>query len=238
MSNTTSAPLPGGAAIPPRITDWYSDLSAALRAEIESCTRQRRYQPGQTIYMAGDSDDAMFRIVSGRVRISWIFPTGKEVLMVVYGPGRCIGTVSVLDGLPRHNDAVAETAVVVDMLQAADFHRIARQHPELYKALAVDFARWIRDVHTMFVGGFSLEERLARRLDFLLDCGVAQDAGDGTLRLDLTQEMLASSVAVSRQAIRKLLQDWQDSGLIDHRYKSLVVRDRSRLRRLAGKPAS
>lgn len=235
MSDEMLHPAAPGPAAGRGGTDWFNDLPAAVQAELESCMTRRRYRAGQAIYLAGDRDDAMFRIQSGRVRISWVFPTGKEVLMVVYGRGRCIGTVSVLDGLPRHNDAVAETDVVLDMLQAADFHRVARQQPDLYKALAIDFARWIRDLHTMFVGGFSLEERLARRLDFLLECGVAQELPDGSLQLEFTQEMLASSVAVSRQAIRKLLQDWHEAGVIDYRYKTLVVRDRAGLRRLAGK---
>lgn len=216
--------------------DWYSQLSAQVQRELEGCMTPRKVDAGQVIYLEGDRADAMYRIVSGRVRIRSVSPCGKEVLMVIYGPGHCIGTVSLLDGLPRHNDAVAECATVLEALHSADFHRIAQAHPELYKAVAVSYAMWIRDHHTMFVGGFSLEERLARRLDFLLDFGAAKEVSSGALRLDFTQEMLASSVAVSRQAISKLLQEWQDLGVIDYKYGSVVVLDRSQLRRLAGRP--
>jgi CRP-like cAMP-binding protein len=217
--------------------DWFAGLPAQVQTELESCMlrRQRRFGSGQPIYLEGDHADAMFRIASGRVRIRSMSPCGKEVLMVIYGQGGCIGTVALFDGLPRHNDAVAECETVLDVLSAEDFHRIAQAHPEVYKAVATSYAVWIRDLHTMFVGGYSLEERLARRLDVLLDFGATLEAGSDALRLDFTQEMLASSVAVSRQAISKLLQEWQDSGVIDYRYGSLWVLDRQRLRRLAGK---
>ncbi len=215
--------------------DWFGDLPATVQDELQRCMKPRRVDAGQAIYREGDRGDCMYRVAAGRVRIRTVSPCGKEVLMVIYGVGNFIGTVSVLDGLPRHNDAVAECATSLDVLSAQDFDSVASKHPELYKAVAISYAMWIRDHQTMVVGGYSLEERLARRLDFLLEFGAEQDARTGELRIDFTQEMLASSVAVSRQSISKLLQDWQDDGVIRYKYGSVVVLDRPRLRQLAGR---
>ena len=205
-------------ARPAHRTDWFNGLPTALQELIRARMTQRRFAAGATIYREGDDGEVMFRIHSGRVRIRSLSACGKEVLMVIYGPGHCIGAVSVLDGLPRHNDAVAECDVVLDALSADDFHQLACAEPLLYKSLAISYAMWIRDLHTMFVGGLPLEERLARRLDFLLDFGGARadDRAQGALRIDMTQEMLAASVAVSRQAISRMLQEWQESGVIDY----------------------
>jgi len=218
-------------------TDWFNDLPIELQQELGRRMVTRRFAAGAVIYQEGDPGTVMYRIVSGRVRIRSISGAGKEVLMVIYGPGHCIGAVSVLDGMPRHNDAVAECDVVLDALSAHDFHAVARREPTLYRALAVSYTMWIRDLHTMFSAGQPLAERLARRLDFLLDFGVTQsdERAEGALRIELTQEMLAASIAVSRQAISRLVQDWQDSGVIDYRYGSMVILDRERLRKLAGK---
>lgn len=215
--------------------DWFGDLPGEVQGELQRCMTQRRVSAGQTIYLEGDRADCMYRIVSGRVRIRKLSPCGSEFMMVVYGAGNVIGSVSLVDGLPRPTDAVAESDTCLDTLSAADFDRVARKHPELYKAIAVVYAMWIRDHQTMVVRGYTLEERLARRLDFLLEFGAEEDAGTGALRIDFTQETLASSVAVSRQAISKLLQDWQDDGVIQYRYGSVLVLDRPRLRRLAGR---
>jgi CRP-like cAMP-binding protein len=200
----------------------------------------RRFAAGAVIYREGEPGNVMYRIVSGRVRIRSISGSGREALMVIYGPGHCIGAVSVLDGLPRHSDAVAECDVVLDSLAAEDFHAVAEREPALYRALAVSYAMWIRDFHAMFSAGQPLAERLARRLDSLLDFGVTEsdERAGGALRIELTQEMLAASIAVSRQAISRLVQDWQDSGVIDYRYGSMVILDRERLRKLAGKVPS
>lgn len=233
--NSNVLPRPPRRVVTAPGADWFTQLSPHVQGELERCMTRRRFGIGQPIYLEGDCADAMYRIASGRVRIRTVSPCGKELLMVIYGAGHCIGTVAVLDGLPRHNDAIAECKTDLHILGATDFHRVASDNPELYKAVAVSYAMWIRDIHTMFVGGYSLEERLARRLDFLLQFGAEKEAGSGALRLDFTQEMLASSIAVSRQAISKLLQEWQDNGIIDYRYGSLVVRDRDHLRRLAGK---
>ncbi len=221
-------------------TDWFNDLALDLQKQLRARMTPRRFTAGALIYQEGDPGGVMYRIVDGKVRIRSLSACGKEVLMVIYGPGHCIGAVAVLDGLPRHNDAVAETDVILDALSEEDFHAIAQREPQLYKALAISYTMWIRDLHTMFSGGLPLEERLARRLDFLLDFGVTEsdDRNKVALRIDLTQEMLAASVAVSRQAISRILQSWQESGVIDYRRGSMVVLDRFRLRRLAGKVAA
>ncbi|MGD9885704.1 MAG: hypothetical protein AB7U95_36955 [Reyranella sp.] len=39
------------------------------------------------IYREGDQDNVIYRIVSGRVRIRSISGSGKDLLMVIYGPG-------------------------------------------------------------------------------------------------------------------------------------------------------
>ena len=218
-------------------TDWFNELPVELQQELGRRMVTRRFAAGAVIYREGDPGNVMYRIVSGRVRIRSISGSGKEVLMVIYGPGHCIGAVSVLDGLPRHSDAVAECDIVLDSLAAHDFHAVAEREPALYRALAVSYAMWIRDLHTTVSAGEPLAERLARRLDFLLDFGVAETdrRAKGALRIELTQEMLAASIAVSRQAISRLVQDWQDCGVIDYRYGSMVILDREKLRKLAGK---
>jgi len=220
-------------ATPAAGTNWFSGLPAHVRQEMERCMTRQSTGAGQTIFLAGECADSMYRIASGRVRVRSLSPGGKEVLLLIYGAGHFIGTVAVLDGLPRHNDAVAECATELDMLRSDDFHRIAQAYPEVYRAIAVSYALWMRDHQSMFAGGESLEERLARRLNLLLDFGAAQEADGGILRLDFTQEMLASSVAVTRQAISKLLQKWQVDGVIDYKHGSVIVRDRTRLRQLA-----
>jgi len=239
MKHAARKPVTGCADRPSEApaADWFAELPSHVRGELESCMseRQRRFAAGQPVFLEGDHADAMYRIASGRVRMRSISPAGKEVLMAIYGPHRCIGTLSLLDGLPRHSDAIAEDETVLDVLYEADFHRIAQVHHEVYKAVAASYAVWVRNIHSMLLGHDSLAERLAHRLDLLLDFGATQEVGGGALRLDFTQEMLASSVAVSRQAISKLLQEWQGDGVIDYRHGSLWVLDRQRLRQLAGK---
>lgn len=215
--------------------DWFEDLPKNAQDELQRCMAQRQFSAGQTIYLEGDRADCMYRIVSGRVRIRKLSPCGSEFMTVIYGPGNVIGSMSLVDGLPRPTDAVAESDACLGTLSAADFERVAGRYPEIYKVMAIVYAMWIRDHQTMVVRGYTLEQKLARRLDFLLEFGAEEDAGTGALRIDFTQETLASSVAVSRQAISKLLQDWQDDGVIQYRYGSVLVLDRPRLRQLAGR---
>ena len=188
--------------------DWFECLPQNARLDFETCMVRRRFAGGKAVFREGDPGSVMYRIVSGQVRIRTVSPGGKEALVVVYGPGNVIGAVSVLDGQPRPYDGITECDTVLDALSAEDFHRVAAIHPGVYKAVALSYSAWIRNLHAMFANGLSLEERLARRLDFILDCCAAEggDGAPGALRIRFTQEMLAAVLAVSRQAICILLQ--------------------------------
>ncbi len=214
------------------VPDGFAEASEPVRAALEGCMSRRRFAAGETIYQEGELGDAMYRIVAGRVHIRSVSPCGKEVLVVIFGVGRWIGTISLVDGMRRHNDAIAACTTFLDVLPATKFREVALSHPDLYRSLAISYATWIRDHQSMFVGGYSLQERLARRLDFLLDFSAEREEGGG-LRLHCTQEVLASSIGVSRQAISKLLQEWQQRDVIRYSYGSVVVMDRPQLRRLA-----
>ena len=214
-------------------TDWFCELAPHIQHELQRSMRVKIVDAGQFIYREGDGAKAMYRIASGRVRIRCISPSGKEVLMVIYGAGNFIGSLAVLDGRPRHNDAVAERKTTLGILTLNQFHCIAQIYPEIYRSLALNYAMWIRDHQAMMIHSGSLEERLARRLDFLLDYGAEEESESGFLRIGITQETLAASVGVSRQTINKILKNWQDDELIRYKYRSVLIVDRSSLRRIA-----
>lgn len=215
--------------------DWVKELPEAVQAAMRARMTRTKFVDGESIFLTGARADAMYRIVSGRVEVRAVSRVGKDFLLVMYGAGHCIGVMSLIDSKPRPNDAVARGLVVADVLRAADFHSLAQDYPEIYRGMASSYAGLLRDIQRLFAG--SLEERLAGRLDFLLDFQAEEaDASQSNgISIALTQEMLASSVAVARQSISNILREWERLGIVRSSYGSLRVLDRARLRKLAGR---
>ncbi|HML24470.1 MAG TPA: cyclic nucleotide-binding domain-containing protein [Aggregatilinea sp.] len=110
--------------------------SRLLRAvELEDRERLAR-QMGRESYPAGgivfEKDapgDALYFVLTGRVRIFTSDPLGHDLTLRTYGPGDVFGEFAVLDGKPRSASAQADGALEVLRLGRDEFLRFLDTHP-------------------------------------------------------------------------------------------------------------
>jgi CRP/FNR family cyclic AMP-dependent transcriptional regulator len=121
----------------------FSDLAPEdLQQVAERCT-ERRYSPDEVIYQQGDLGDEMFIITAGQVRISRVVSGAVEVLRR-YGPGDHVGELSLLRGVPRVADVIADTAGATGLaLDATSFRAILDGRPEVAMAMLATLAERI-----------------------------------------------------------------------------------------------
>lgn len=213
-------------------TDWIKSLPRDPRREVEMALQRRNYADRQAIYSAGQRDGWSYRVVSGTVHIREIDSTGKEFLVVGFGPGNCFGVMQVIDGGPYPQHAVAHGAVTLDCLSEGALNGLRERWPEIDRALAVWAVRRLREVMGLLRDRIFLDLRrqLAGRIDFLLEFVDGNASPGQPLRLQLTHEMLAASVGATRQAISAVLKDWAQAGIVHYHYGQFTVLNREGLR--------
>src|SRR5207249_2299048 len=77
-----------------------------LRVLAEAC-HVRCYGRGQVLFHEDDPGYAFFVIRSGQVKVVISTADREETILHVYGPGECLGELSLVDGAPRSATAVA-----------------------------------------------------------------------------------------------------------------------------------
>jgi CRP-like cAMP-binding protein len=82
-------------------------LSALEVNFLASLSKELRYEAGEVIFREGDEGDAMFVVVSGRVRISRSIPGVGEEALTILPRGAFFGEMALIDRLPRSADARA-----------------------------------------------------------------------------------------------------------------------------------
>lgn len=215
--------------------NWIGNLPEPVQAAMRTRMVRRRFDDGQYVYRDGDTTTALYQIVTGGVRLRTLMANGKEFMWVVYGPGDCIGFMSAIDDGPRPQDAIAVGRVELNCMQKADFDALRAIHPEINSALMVHLVHRLRELYNVYLAGnfLTLRQRLANQIEFLLNYSGSQGGDDASGELELTQEMLATAVCATRQAISKLLREWGEQGIISYHYGRLQVTDRKRLRVIA-----
>lgn len=222
-------------------TQLFSRQPAEVLEATCAVMRQMHFPAGCLIFGRGDPGDALFLMLSGRVRLSILTPEGRELSFAHATAGDIFGEIAVLDGSPRSADATAIDDVAALCLPGCHFNTLIEQHASLAQSV-IRFLCWrLREVsdHLEDIALLPLEARIAR---FLLNRAsthaVVEGRGDDARRITLgiSQSELALLIGASRQKVNAALMLLEHTGAIkrmgsDYRY------DRALLQQIAQRSA-
>ena len=96
--------------------------------------RRLQLEGGAVIYEKGESSDALYRIVTGEVRISP--PRRRKGLEPVeLGPGAIFGQAGLFTGQSRRDGAIATTDTLLDVMRRDDVLKLLDSHDEAARSL-------------------------------------------------------------------------------------------------------
>ncbi len=90
------------------------------------------FQPGETVFRAGESSDRAFLVIIGQVSAQ--LPDGRTRSL---GPGEMFGEMGLIDSLPRSATIVAEKYTVCASYSETELLDAIRSNPDT----AIDFIR-------------------------------------------------------------------------------------------------
>jgi CRP/FNR family transcriptional regulator, cyclic AMP receptor protein len=124
--------------------DVFKHATTEMLAYVGSIANEITAPSGHVIFSEDDISDAMYVVVSGRVRLD---KAGKEILTV--GPGQSFGTWALLDKQPRMLTATAVDDVHLLRISSDDFYNLLSDHdeitPVIFKAVIERVNRLIAD---------------------------------------------------------------------------------------------
>lgn len=132
------------------------NLSAEVKSELEQSFQWLELRSGETLFREGDRGDALYLIVSGRIRLSQLHDTQEgrvagfmsraEQTLTELRKGDTLGEMALLTNEPRSATAVAVRDTQLAYLNHAEFDRIVAVHPkELLEAFVCQMAGRLRE---------------------------------------------------------------------------------------------
>ncbi|MGE5669290.1 MAG: Crp/Fnr family transcriptional regulator [Betaproteobacteria bacterium] len=202
-------------------TDPLAPLHDQTLRNIAASGVVRTFPKNTILINEGDLGDALYIVLSGRVKVFASNEAGREFVIDFHGPGEYVGEMS-LDGAPRSASVMTvepTTCAVVNRAQLRDF---ILAHPDFAMHLIERLIRRVR-VTTSNLKSLALSDvygRLARLLNAL-----AQEV-DGRLVVPekLTQQDIADRVGASRDMIGKLMKDLIAGGYLAVEERTITIR--------------
>lgn len=192
--------------------DLFASATPDERAQIESYTSRRRYPRSTVIVAEGDSNQSLYVIVSGKVKVYLTDADGREIILRFQGPGEYFGELALLDDAPRSATVIGVEPTELLVLPKAGFERCLIEHPTTAISTIRALTKRVRTL-TEEVRALALLDvygRLSRVLTQL-----AEDQ-DGTLVVTqrLTHQEIANMVGSSREMVTRILKELTMGGYV------------------------
>lgn len=195
--------------------NWFTSLPGELRAALSQISEVRQLSAGQQVFTRGEASNGIYFVASGTVCISNRMKDGKQIVLAVIECPEWFGEIGIFDLGPRTHDAWVEADAVLTFIPKEAFEKLLAEHPEYWR----DFGRLMSQKLRLVYAG--IEElallpptiRIARRL-------ASMAGGQGALSarskrvLSISQQRLATMMALSRQTVNQSLKELEDIGAI------------------------
>jgi CRP/FNR family transcriptional regulator, cyclic AMP receptor protein len=188
---------------------------------------------GHTVFAEGEPGDRLYIIISGKVKIGWRSPAGREKLLAVMGPSDMFGELSIFDPGPRRSIATTITEVRAVSMDRDALRAWIADRPEIAEQLLRVLARRLRRANNNLADLIftDVPGRVAKQLLALAQRFGIQEGDALRLNHDLAQEEIAQLVGASRETVNKALADFVQRGWIQLQGKSVLICDSERLAR-------
>ena len=199
-------------------TALFKQVSPAEAEELLPHLKRATFDKGDYIFSEGDTDQRMYLLEQGRVKLIRTSSDDRVQLLSIHAPGEVLGEIPVFDphGGPRTASAVAMShgtrvvwlehdALAIDMLQVMA-NRQRGNNERISDLVFMD-----------------VPARLAK---ILLNLGsrFGEPVEQGLkVPHDLTQEELAQLVGSSRETVNKALMDFSNRGWIARDGRSIII---------------
>jgi len=219
-----------------KATPVFRKLTDADRATVARAASVRTYRKGETIFEQDSPPEAFYTIAAGRVKIFKMLPTGKDIILEVFGAGDPLGAIAVYDERPFPASAVAleDTTCVIIPRQA--FFSLLEAHPSLVRGLMLGMTvRMVELTNRLAeLSGSRIEPRFARLfLKLASDMGQADRGGGTFIPLLLSRQELADMTGTTIETAIRIMSRWGKQDIVRTEKDGFILIDRARLEDVA-----
>lgn len=226
-----SASLAGG---PPLL---FQHMSVTERDEVLREGQRRVVYRGKMVFCQGALHDGIFLIETGRVRVFYISPSGREITLAYWYPGNFVGGPEVFDHGHHVWSGVAAVNTTLVYLPGGALRRLIPRIPGLALGLieGLTFKGKCYSALAQMLGTRSVSERLAHLLLHLCDVYGVEEASEILIGTALTHADIAHMVGATRQWVTISLKRLEKKGVLSSSKSHITVHDLNALKTIRDK---
>jgi CRP/FNR family transcriptional regulator len=181
--------------------------------------------------LPGDVSNSIYFLKEGRIKLIGLSEDGREVLLDLIGPGEIFGEVGATQEAPRTTSAEVLEDVLLCEMNRKDFEALLLMHPEMSLRILKRVGFRLKKLEAQMLSLIckDVPTRVREALVNLMDA----DSGPKPsvpVNIGLTQQDIANLIGASRQETSRALKELEDSGVLELKYRHILVKAPDSLR--------
>ena len=206
----------------------FSQLPEAPLSLLTKVVGRKSYTRGTTIINAGDPTDALYIVISGRLKVMMSDDEGREVILAILGQGEFFGEMGLVDDAPRSATVIAIEPCELLVMSKADFKKCLGENFDIAMGVMRGLVKRLRDADKK-IGSLALMDVYGRVARLLLEMSETVD-GQKVVTKKLPKQDIAKMIGASREMVSRVMKDLQLGGYIETRGSTIVLHDTILLR--------
>jgi CRP-like cAMP-binding protein len=213
----------------------FSRLGSEDRRRLAAVSRLHLFHRGETVFSEGDPPDHFCTVLSGRVKVFKMTPSGKDVILEIFGAGDPLGAVAAYDGHPFPASAVAIEDSQVLLVPREAFFALLEQHPTLVRGLLSGLTHRLAELAFRLaeLTGGRVEPRFARLFLKLAQEQGRHERGGVFVPVALSRQELADMTGTTIETSIRIMSRWGKRRIVVTEKDGFLVLNASELETLA-----
>ncbi|MFC2028931.1 Crp/Fnr family transcriptional regulator [Chloroflexota bacterium] len=215
--------------------EFFSGFTEDIRIRLGKVMHLRSLREGESVFHQGEQADAIYIVLSGRIKISRVTVDGNESILCMRQKGSYFCPVPVLDQKSHLGTATAMGETEILYAERKEFLDICSQFPELMALVQGDCLAEVRHLlNRLETNAFRpIRERLA--LILLQEVSQLDASSEIPAVVAMTQQELSGLVGSSRESISRNLARFEEDGLVQTKRGRIEILDSEGLRQIVSR---
>lgn len=211
--------------------------TAALQMSIDKLTRGHKVitvSKKDILFREGKSPNALYYVVSGKIKAFRINEYGKEFIIDLYKPGDFIGYEALLENTtyPFSASALEDSSICV--IPKEQFFLLLSTHKDVATTFIKLLSNGIKEKEERLIkmAYNSIRKRVAEALLLLIE--KYKQPEDEIFSINMSRSDLSGLVGTATETLIRTLSDFKDEGIVELKGSNIKIINEEKLRKLKG----
>src|SRR2546425_9248860 len=184
----------------------FENLDNNELQEVLKVFKDQEFKKGDIILMEEDTGKYMYIVLDGRVKVSRLLPSGKEMILAFHEKGDYFGEMSLIDGGTTPATVTAMSPTFIAFVGRKEFTQVLLENPKINFAMLTMLCQRCRDAWTQIeVLTFNNADARIRTALFHLCQRKGEKTNEGIrISLHLTHKEIADMTGISRETATRV----------------------------------